>query len=279
MSWYHADWKYRIPFMLHNATAGTARDGTFTVPADMGKFWRHVQADLDDVRVTAADGMTLLTYDVTSVNYQNKTATIRIDGYDWSANAWGSANATYTANTAGSAIQGFIYFGNTTASSAAGNSVSLSNAVTLTIDNAAPGAAGSPVVTCEAQRIGQTLTDKTIVKQSTETTRVWWDLRKCMLYRLDRENRSALLEEIAWVQVQCHQIDGNTTHDRSSTMLNPATIATMNFHIVQHEVTAGASGGVYLLTLLVGTDDGRGGTRVIEQNCTLKVQDLEADTN
>ena len=157
--------------------------------------------------------------------------------------------------------------------------MSLSNAVTLTIDNAAPGAAGSPVVTCEAQRIGQTLTDKTIVKQSTETTRVWWDLRKCMLYRLDRENRSALLEEIAWVQVQCHQIDGNTTHDRSSTMLNPATIATMNFHIVQHEVTAGASGGVYLLTLLVGTDDGRGGTRVIEQNCTLKVQDLEADTN
>jgi hypothetical protein len=279
MSWYDKDWKYRAPFTLHNASTGTARDGTFTVPADMGKFWDNVQADLDDLRVTAADGRTVLTYDIASLNYSARTVTIRIDGYDWSAKGWGLANTAGTANTADSVVGGFFYWGNSAAADGAAANVSLSNAVTVGVELALPGSGNSPKLIGKSQSKSQTVPGNVIVKQSTETTRCWWDLSRLMLYRDRPVEDSRLLEEIAWVRVTVGQVDGNNIIDRTALMTTPAAITFSNFHTVQHELRAGASTATYLVTLLVGTDDGAGGTRVFDQRATLRVQDLAADSS
>jgi hypothetical protein len=89
MSWFSESWKYRIPFSMLNPTAGTSRDGTITMPTDFGKFWDNVQSDFDDVRVTEADGITPLAFQIANGNYANRAATIQIDNYDWSAKSWG----------------------------------------------------------------------------------------------------------------------------------------------------------------------------------------------
>lgn len=278
MSWLGNDWKYRIPFSLHNATAGGSRDGQFLVPADLGKFWDNTQTDFDDVRVTEADGITLIDFAIANGNHSNRTATIQFDAYDWSSKPWGSANSTYTANTAGSVISGFIYFGNTTASSGQTNNLTISNAVNVGVEMSAPGALGNPVLRPTAQRIGQTETDLFIVKGTKETTRCWWDLSQLLYYRRRPEQGSVLLEEIAYVQLRIDQQDGQNLVDRTSVMIDAASVTFSNGHLVQHTITAGASGADYLLQLLVGTDDGMGNTRVLDVRATLKVQDLGTNT-
>ena len=278
MSWFSESWKYRIPFSMLNPTAGTSRDGTITMPTDFGKFWDNVQSDFDDVRVTEADGITELDFQIANGNYANRAATIQIDNYDWSAKSWGLANSTYTANTAGSVVQGFIYFGNTSASSGQGSNLTISNAEVVGVELSSPSSAGTRVLRPKLQRKGQTVTDLFLVKGSKETIKCWWDLNGLMARRARPEQQSTLLEEIAFVQLRIDQQDGDNLVDRTSIMIDPASVTFSNGHIVKHNLTAGASTANYLLQLLVGTDDGMAGTRVLDLRATVKVQDLATNT-
>tara|TARA_R110000824_G_scaffold249220_7_gene438187 strand:- start:2324 stop:2665 length:342 start_codon:yes stop_codon:yes gene_type:complete len=112
------------------------------------------------------------------------------------------------------------------------------------------------------------------VKAANDRTRVYWDLYDLMLRRSHYHSKSLLLEEIAWVSVSMATANGSA----QNAMLTASSVTVSNPYIVQHEILGGSTGTNYLITLLVGTDDGAGGTRVLELRATLKVRDLVADT-
>ena len=81
MRWFDADFLYRFPIVLDgSATAAGAVDATIALTGTAAEFWATVQADLDDVRVSAANGITALSYDLESLNYAAKTVTVELDG-------------------------------------------------------------------------------------------------------------------------------------------------------------------------------------------------------
>lgn len=277
MSWLAKEWTYRMPLALVNSGGANTLDADFSIPNDLGPYWRNSLSNLNDIRVTAADGVTLLNWKQGSnTNYSNKIVEVEVDAYDFSGEAWGGNSGAATAN---SAVKGYLYWGNDTANLASGQAanVSIANAITPGMQLAQP-TTSTPVIRCRPLRKDQLYPDDYIVKQSTESTLLWWDLKACMMYRSSQNERSRLLEEIAWARIKVEQIDGNNIIDRTSTMTPPASISFSNHHIVSHTLTAGASGGLYLITLTVGTDDGMGGTRVLDYRCTLKCYDLTANT-
>lgn len=269
MSWYDGAWRHRQPFVLYNANGAAALDATLTVPSDFTKFWGSVQPDLDDLRVTKADGVSLLTYKIVSLDYSAKTVQILVDNYDFGNLTWGTLGGA-----AGRSVVGHLYWGNDAASHNVTPSASVSNAVEMNFDISAPGSANAPVLRMTGQSAGQTTTTHTVVKAANDRTRVYWDLYDLMLRRSHYHSKSLLLEEIAWVSVSMATANGSA----QNAMLTASSVTVSNPYIVQHEILGGSTGTNYLITLLVGTDDGAGGTRVLELRATLKVRDLVADT-
>lgn len=83
MSWYSGR-TVRFPVAVDKLTAGTgAIDITFAIPQDLIEFWSEVASDKSDIRVTAADGVTDLTWQAASWSYSatGGTATIEVDGW------------------------------------------------------------------------------------------------------------------------------------------------------------------------------------------------------
>ena len=279
MSWLDRTWKYRAAFSIHNASGATGADLDFLVPSDWDLYWNTSLANLNDVRWTAADGLTLLDFQATAnSSHANQSVTFNVNNYSWNTAAWGG-NAG--ANQSNASIKAYMYFGNDTLNLASGQSTAfnindhIANAITPGLQLARPGSSSAPVIECGAQAEGQTVPTQTVVKQSTDNTIVWWDLRKCMNYRARRSSGSVLLEEIAWVLVSIVRADGTNL---ASSMLEHASVSFSNHHIVSHTLKGGTDGDNSLLTLTVGTDDGMGNTRVLEYNCNVKIRDLIAST-
>ena len=81
MRWFDADFLYRFPIVLDgSATAAGSVDATISLTALAAEFWATIQADADDVRVSRADGLAGISYDLESLNYAGKTVTVELDG-------------------------------------------------------------------------------------------------------------------------------------------------------------------------------------------------------
>lgn len=80
MSWPDGDYSHRIPVVIDgSATAAGPVDATIGLTRDDALFWSTIQADGDDVRVYAADGIATITYDLESFNYSSQTVTVELD--------------------------------------------------------------------------------------------------------------------------------------------------------------------------------------------------------
>lgn len=85
MAWLSNVWKRRIPITIDNSTASTPADAQGIIPKDLPFFWDRIDASGNELRVTAADGVTLLTYDIVAsgggaFSKTNKDGRIDIDG-------------------------------------------------------------------------------------------------------------------------------------------------------------------------------------------------------
>lgn len=104
-------WKYRTPIVINNSGGSpTPEDATFVVPTNWDHFWSTLgQADGDDIRLTAADGETALTWQFNpALNVGNRAATFEIDA---------AVNAT--SSFPGAVL--WLYWGNASVSSGAGS--------------------------------------------------------------------------------------------------------------------------------------------------------------
>lgn len=238
MSWYHASWQFRAPIAVNNNGGASTIDVEAVMPKAYGLFWDNVQSDLDDVRITLADGHTLASYALSGLDYANKVVTIQVDGV--------------TANSSDATTMLWLYWGNA-AAAAASTSVTISSAKTGSVITGTP---APPAIRAGAERPGDTKPRQRVAKASAAEIDVWWDLRPVMALRARAHNASKLLDEIDYVQfaVTTGTGGGLSTHtsmmDEAATRFaHPAWVAT--------RVKAGTSGTDYTLTLTVKTADGR----------------------
>ena len=81
--WFDRNFSRRFPVAIDgSATVAGSVDATIALTGLAAEFWATVQADLDDVRVSAANGITALSYDLESLNYAAKTVTIELDAVE-----------------------------------------------------------------------------------------------------------------------------------------------------------------------------------------------------
>ena len=79
MGWYDSAWAKRVAVTVAHSNGLGTPDLSFAIPANWDDFWSNVETTGHDIRITAADGETLLSYDVTSFSKTNRTGTIEVD--------------------------------------------------------------------------------------------------------------------------------------------------------------------------------------------------------
>jgi len=238
MSWYSEDWKFRAPIAVNNNGGASTIDVECAVPYAFDQFWANVQSDLDDVRITLADGFTVASYALNGLNYANRVVTLQVDG----------VSAT---SSDGTALL-WLYWGNA-AAAAATTSVTISSAKTGSITMSTP---RLPVIRAGTERPGDSTPRQRIAKASADELDVWWDLRPLMATRARAHEKSRLLDEVDYVQfaVTTGTGGGISTH---TSMMDEAKTRFIHPAWVSTRIKAGTSGTDYTASLTVGTADGR----------------------
>ncbi len=114
MAWLSSVWKRRLAITIDNSTAATPADAQGNIPKDLIWFWSVIDTSGNELRVTAADGVTALTYDIVAsgggaFSKTNKDGRIDIDGMTMPATnsmvlAWLYYDSTSNQGDASSAV-------------------------------------------------------------------------------------------------------------------------------------------------------------------------------
>jgi hypothetical protein len=269
MSWLGEDWLYRTPLTYANHSGLSAPEGQITIPTAMGKFWNNVLSTFNDVRVTSADGVTLLdwAFDGGVPSKANRTCTIQIDEHDV---------ATPYGNDASSASVGaFLYWGNYDANLISGENVSTNITTTpktVSVELSDPSSANTNYrLKCYMPGPDQVNPTHRIRKQVADDVRIFWDLSDCVMKLGRRNQQSVRNEEIAYVKAIIYDQDGGDTTS-AMTVLNSITIA--DDYVVQMPIKAGTHEKRYIIIMTFGLVDEAGGMRVLDQRATLLVNNL-----
>lgn len=107
MSWYHSDWPHRLPISVDRTGTTGANDVTISLPTTLQHLWDNVDTNGEDIRVTDADGVTLLTFDLASFNKTNQVGTLEIDGWAGPDSEHGLAWLYYGASGKSTGISAF----------------------------------------------------------------------------------------------------------------------------------------------------------------------------
>lgn len=159
MPWYDDDYSDRYAVSVDNSAAASTVDVEIAVPSEH-PLWDIIQSDGDDIRPTAADGVTLLSYDWSGFNYANRTGTIRIDGLSVQA-------------TAGVYLV-WLYVGNSSATDGS-SAVTITSAVSGYLEMASP--QGTPYLARVTRPSpGSTNPQLRFQKQSAEEVHLWYDV-------------------------------------------------------------------------------------------------------
>ena len=257
-TWYDAAWTNRIPVKVRNTSGGTSADIEVDVSAyqDWDEFWDLVDEDGDDIRVTMADGYTLVDYDLASFSASARTGTIEVDSF-----AFGSTtNRTYVF---------YIYWGNA-AASAAKSTFTPSSALSGLIYHGRP----SPAYKVTA---GPTDPDaenpsQTVVKATGEDVRIWFSLEPVLEKRLQPSADRDWYEGVLFIDPDV-ELSGSS----QASLFDEDGI-----RVVEDDdglwvgiyVTAGADGTTYTVTPSIGTTVIQGAVnRTLNPRCLLYVVD------
>jgi len=184
MSWYDEDQPHRRAISIDNSLAAGTVDVEITIPPEDELFWGSVQSDGDDVRVTDADGVTLLSYELTTWTYATRTAVLAIDALSIQATA-----GVYKAS---------LYFGDAAAADAS-TTVTITSAVAGYIEQGSPRGAVY-LVTAGPQPRNSTQPTVQLQKGADEIIVVWWRVDGILQRRPDEYEGRLLHEEMYGAQ-------------------------------------------------------------------------------
>lgn len=239
-------WTGRSMLLVDNTGAAvTPKDVSVSVPAHWEGWAFCNQTDGRDIRVTSADGITLVTYDLESFNATTRTLTIELDDVTVTANR----NQVF-----------WVYYGSDDAADAQ-SSVAPSSALTGYL------LAGNPVTRRFAyseEAEGTTRPTTRFQKRSAEQLWIACDFGAALIPALGTYNGKADFEELGSVLVQV-ELSGSA----QAAMVDGARNRGVGKGMILAWVQAGSSGQTYTVVIRATTTLGR----VLEARCLLTVQD------
>ncbi len=264
-SWYNSNYKFRVPITLLCQGGGT-EDYEIDISPAHEHFWTTIQSTGYDIRVTAFDGITLLTYDRDNFNYANRTLQIEIDNYSCGASsipqfAW----LYYGYDAATDGITAFV------PAAAKVGRISLE----------APPAAYT--VVCGLENPGSTAPRNVITKNSAETIFVYWDITDLLAKGQNASAGSLLYEAVTYLftsKVLVAGVDQAAMHTAvSAASSNPHRILEHKGRIyLRTDAIGGASGTDYTLEITFYTTMGQAtagdSIRTVVSRALLKVRDV-----
>jgi len=257
MAWFDTSWNRRAPAAVDlHAGAGTV-DIKVTIPPDMPSFWDHVMSNGNDVRVTDGVG-NLLTFQLDSWNYSNKTGIIEID-------AWASPNVTAATNI-------WIYWDNDNDPASGAGSFTIDPSFkTGYIEIGNPGSGSEYVINAKPEPVGATNSRLNLAKTAAEIQHIWWNLLPVLMKRRTAGAGSLLLEE---VETATYTVKHSDTTDTTAAMGITGSMRTLHPAWVMTPIQGGSSTANYVITLTVTTTAGR----TLNFHTTIKVRDIAAPT-
>jgi len=245
-------WAYREAIVIDCTAGGGTIDATCTVPKDWDLFWLNVKAAGADIRVTDADGFTLLTYDLNGFNASTRTLIIEIDGYV-------SPSTT-------SMVVVWLYWGN---SSAADASTVFAPAASKT-GTINPSGPPKPIWKTAPERPGEVRAKQQVSKAAAEVLFVTFDFADEMIKRVSPLADSYLLEEIDYFAVTIEQAGAN-----QAAMVDLPSQRLVHPYYVIGAIKSGTDANDYRIKCRITTVDPSGRYRVLERVAWLKVRDVD----
>jgi hypothetical protein len=202
-SWYQDfangyQWSYRAAITVDVGSNTGARDVSISIPATWDYFWETVRSAGQDVRITAADGVTLIPFDIDTFSATNRTGTIEIDGYT----VPGTGARVYLL---------WIYWGQAACSTAI-TPLSISGADTGYIELGRP---STRLVSNPIQRPGDTVARERTSKGTAESVFVWLDSGPLLGPRREPYAESVNYEAVSYATVDV-QTGGSTVGGMAS---------------------------------------------------------------
>ena len=252
MSWVRVSgypFRRRASISIDN-TAGAAGpiDATVSIPVTLDEFWDTIDSSGIELRVTDADGVTVLPYSLASFNKTNRTGTIEIDGY--------------TAPAAGM-LQVFLYWDATGAPTGAVATV-IAAAKTGYIETCGP--ATIDRIKAGPLRPGDTRPRQMIGKATDETRDVWIDLASWIPRRSMPFQGRYECDELDYATYVCTAAGAS-----QAGMVDATKTRYYAGRFLRVRVLSGADGTDYTLTPTVRTVEGL----VLTPRSWLKVRDQD----
>ena len=238
MSWYDEAWARRRSISIDNTGgAGGAIDAEIVVPKDWDELWDNCnQTDARDVRICAADGFTLLSYNIEGFVLATRTLEIEIDGY--------------TATAAGM-LQVWIYWDNAAATDAAAGAFVPAAAKTGYID---VGGVRGLVTVAKPERFKDLRPRTTLSKATDDTIHHTFDLGGEMELRpfYAPYSKHLEMEEVDYVNYVVETAGG-----AQASMITAAKTRIVAGRFVHVDLKAGSDATDYTVVLTVVTTEGR----------------------
>lgn len=177
MGWYSAATPYRIAVTVEHTGGGTTVDVQIPIPANFDHVWENTRADGFDLVPVAADGETLLTFDLSAWNQANRTGTVRVDGLSITA-------------TSGQYLL-WLYYGDPDAADQS-SAVTISGPLSGRVELGGP---STFAATIQPEPFGVSNPRNRIQKAADEQVFIWLNLQPLLERRFLRNNGRDLFEE------------------------------------------------------------------------------------
>lgn len=224
---------YRRPIAIDNSGGASGAFGwSITLPKFDDLFWDNIRSSAEDLRITGADGQTIITFEAASFSTSTRTVTIEV--------------ASDTAEAGSAVLQRWMYWGNSTVAS-------VSTPVT-------PGAKtgyldlGRPTerqIKVRPERAGVQRWQGRVAKSASEQVWVYFDLRDVLQTFVDDYGRKFHYEEIAYVTYEV--LSGGAAQ---AAMVDATSVRFIDGWC-RVLVKAGTTGNDYTISLTVVTSLGR----------------------
>jgi len=238
VGWLSTNWRRRAAITVDNS-AGTASpiDAQGSIPKDWDDFWGIIDASGNECRITAADGVTAVSYDIDksgggAFDKTNRDGRISID-------------ATTAIPSGAAMVLFWIYFDSVSAAGDGSSVVAIASAKSLYIERSRP---MGRVIPYEPQVPGSQRPKVTIHKQADEQVKVWIAIGHALHKRwTPGQGISSKHEEVWWTITR---VDDTSGTDQAATLADQ-TLARFVEHgqrmFIVHHVKAGTSATNYTI--------------------------------
>lgn len=245
--------QYRRPVSVDSSASAAAADAAFTLPPALSEFWDAIDSSGYELRVTDADGFTLLAYQLSGFSKASRTGTVQLDNI-----AAGTASVQ----------QVWLYYGMSGAANAAGSFVYSASKTAVLYPG---GRLATPApIPWAPQRPGDTRPRDVVSKTADEVVWVQFDFGGA-LQRLDSpgdgQTQFEELDEVTYAVT--------TGGVAQAGMVTASAIRFIGEGIVQVPIQGGATGTDYTIEVTARTTYPTQQTgRTLEARAMLRVKDV-----